>query len=75
MESETHSDHGFLGQPVALFSGRLEGVSKIWCEDWKVEQEGRFAYRMNGLTSSLDVCHAFGIKSPKSVWAIILCMS
>lgn len=36
---------------------------------------GMVAYRLTGLTSSLDVCHAFGIKRPKSVWAIILCTS
>ena len=38
-------------------------------------REGGVAYRMKGLTSSLDVCRAFGIKRPKSVWAIMLCMS
>ena len=38
MESETHSDHGFLGQPWVLFSGRLEKVRKIWCEDRKVNK-------------------------------------
>ena len=41
----------------------------------EVEERGGVAYRMKGLTSSLDVCHAFGIKRPKSVWAIILCIS
>ena len=45
-------------------------------EGWREEEEeGKGAYRIKGLTSSFDVCHAFGIKRPKSVWAIILCIS
>ena len=86
MESVTQFDQGFLGQPWALFSGRLwlEGllVRFLWLGLWVWGREGEMrrggiglAYRMKGLISSLEVCHAFGMRRPKSVCAIMLCMS